>query len=321
MLRMFAWVWVITFTACKEKKKDKKDKKEKKEKKDKKRKDTSGAFEDDEDEHEIEMVSTDQATSEAAVTPSQTPGSNGGTTPKVDLEEDVTYTVEVHAQQVGGKENVVKVMMKAKTPMGNMFRAWCLHQEVLERDVIFSYGGVVIGPKETLKTLGGLTSPGSLKILASLKVATELPGEREAKKRKLDGGEENSKAAEAKKDPDATMAPVVAGDPEGEAQKKDPEAERKEAESMANPKEAERKPEVEALKEDEKKMAEKEGKKEGHERKEEECRDPTDKALAEMALNRLSTEDLSQQGAGGRATNSGSACAAIATWSSCREGQ
>ena len=114
---------------------------------------------------------------------------------------------------------------------------------------------------------------------------------------------------------------MVPGDPEGEAQKKDPEAERKKAESMANPKEAERKPEVEALKEDEKKMAEKEGKKEGHERKEEECRDPTDKALAEIALNRLSTEDLSQQGAGGRATNSGSACAAIATWSSCREGQ
>ena len=236
----------------------------------------------------------------------------------MDLEEDATYTVEVHAQQVGGKENVVNMMMKAKTPMGNMFRAWCLHQEVLERDVIFSYGGVVIGPKETLKTLGGLTSPGSLKILASLEVATELPGEREAKKRKLDS-EENSKAAQTKKDPDATM--VVAGDPEGEAQKKDPEAERKEAESMANPKEAERKPEVEALKEDEKKMAEKEGKKEGHERKEEECRDPTDKALAEIALNRLSTEDLSQQGAGGRATNSGSACAAIATWSSCREGQ
>ena len=85
MLRMFAWVWVITFTACKEKKKDKKDKKEKKEKKDKKRKDASGAFEDDEDEQEIEMVSTDKATSEAALTPSQTPGSNGGTTPKVDL--------------------------------------------------------------------------------------------------------------------------------------------------------------------------------------------------------------------------------------------
>ena len=92
------------------------------------------------------------------------------------------------------------------------------------------------------------------------------------------------------------MAPVVAGDPEGEAQKKDPEAERKEAESVANPKEAERKPEVEALKGDEKKMASQEGKKEGHERKEEECRGPTEKALAEIALNRLSTEDLSQQG-------------------------